>query len=94
MRAAPPRQFLKGAGQKGPAVSPRQYGYKSVKHVNAISVHIGAPRRYGGVIEHPRARVALEERHALISGRLLRGVYRALIIPTALMAQRSAKGRS
>lgn len=72
-------------------VSPAQYGYKSVKHVTAIGVSAGAPRRIGGAIEHLRARVALEERHGRIAGRLLRWPYRALILPVALAAQRSAR---
>ena len=75
-------------------VSPRQYGYKSVKHIVGISVHNKAPRRYGGVIEHPRARVALEERHTTVAGRLLRWPYRALIIPVAAMAQHGASKQS
>ena len=69
-------------------VSPQQYGYKSVKHVTAISIHNRAPRRYGGAMEHPRARVAFEERHTRIAGRLLRWPYRALIIPIATIAHR------
>ncbi len=75
-------------------VSPQQYGYKSVKHVTAISIHNRAPRRYGGAMEHPRARVAFEERHTRIAGRLLRWPYRALIIPIAAIAQRSARNQS
>ena len=72
-------------------VSPTQYGYKSVKHVTGISICIGEPKRYGGAMEHPRARVELEERHASIPGQLLRWPYRALIIPIAAMARRSAE---
>ena len=74
-------------------VSPRQYGYKSVKHVGAITVHIGEPHRYGGAMEHPRARVALEERHAGIPGQLLRWPYRGLIIPIAAVGAWSASRR-
>jgi DMSO/TMAO reductase YedYZ molybdopterin-dependent catalytic subunit len=47
-------------------VAPAHYGYKNVKRV----------------MDHPRARVALEER-GLISARVLRGVYRPAIRPLA-----------
>ena len=72
-------------------VSPAQYGYKSVKHLAMLVVHTSEPRRGNGKIEHPRARVDIEERHASISGRLLRWPYRLLIVPTALMGRRSAR---
>jgi DMSO/TMAO reductase YedYZ molybdopterin-dependent catalytic subunit len=71
-------------------VSPAQYGYVSTKHLCRIDVHTSEPRvRYHPnwrahlglqlVKPHPRARVALEERHRYLPGRLVRPVYRRLI---------------
>ena len=73
-------------------VSPSQYGFVSTKHLCRIEVHAGMPklgnpaaRRIGRftlptllIRPHPRARVALEERHENIPGRLIRPVYRLL----------------
>ena len=72
-------------------VAPAHYGYKSVKHLVALSIHIEAPRTSGGNIQHPRARVRFEERHATIAGRLLRWPYRLSIIPIAVRARRGAR---
>ena len=72
-------------------VAPALYGYKNVKHLVALSVHTAAPRTSGGAIQHPRARVEFEERHARISGRVLRWPYRLLIVPIALTARRGAR---
>ena len=73
-------------------VSPSQYGYKSVKHLAGFDVRRAQPRLGGK--EHLRARVALEERHSRIPGRLLRVPYRMLIAPTAVMAERSLRAGS
>ena len=72
-------------------VSPSQYGYKSVKHLTDLDVRRAQPKLGGK--EHLRARVMLEERHSRIPGRLLRLPYRALIPPTAIMAERSLDAR-
>lgn len=72
-------------------VSPRQYGYKSVKHVSRIELHVDRPRSDLGAKEHLRARVALEERHSLRSGRLLRWPYRLVVPLTALLAEQSLR---
>ncbi len=72
-------------------VAPAHYGYKNVKHLVALSVHIETPRTSGGNIQHPRARVRFEERHGTIAGRLLRWPYRLLIIPIAVRARRGAR---
>ena len=72
-------------------VSPAQYGYKNVKYLTRLSLYTTPPRRFGGRIEHPRARVDHEERHASIGGRLLRWPYRLLILPTSLIGRRSAR---
>lgn len=70
-------------------VSPRQYGYKSVKHLIALQPCSDRPSSRLGAKEHLRARVALEERHARWPGRLLRLPYRLTVVPTALLAERS-----
>ena len=75
-------------------VAPDHYGYKSVKHLVALGIHLEAPRTTGGNIQHPRARVRLEERHTTIPGRLLRWPYRLLIIPIAVSARRSMRRRN
>ena len=73
-------------------VSPRQYGYISVKHLCRIELRSGAPSAIlaahpvsRGVLHgpcmdrHPRARVWEEERHASMPPRLLRPFYRLTI---------------
>lgn len=60
-------------------VAPAHYGYKSVKHLCAIE--IGTRHRAGsaGPMEHPRGRVALEERSAFLPGWFWRRVFRATV---------------
>ena len=72
-------------------VAPAHYGYKNVKHLVALTVHVEPPSTSGGSIQHPRARVGFEERHATISGRLLRWPYRLLIVPVALRGRAGAR---
>ena len=67
-------------------VSPRQYGYKSIKHVHRIEVHLTPPPSTYGPKEHLRARVDAEERHSSIGPRLLRWVYRPAVPVTALVS--------
>ena len=81
-----PLQPIHGAPWR--LVAPAHYGYKSVKHLAAITVHRSRPRASGGAMQHPRGRVAVEERHGWIPGTLLRWPYRVLIVPTALRARR------
>lgn len=69
-------------------VSPHQYGYKNVKHLVRLDFRDEAPPRPG---KHLRARVAVEERHPRIAGRVLRLPYRVLVPPTALLAERSLR---
>jgi len=71
-------------------VSPRQYGYKNIKHVSGIEVYRDFPALGYSGMEHPRARVALEERHPFIDGRLLRLPYRATIPLITWLSRRSA----
>lgn len=70
-------------------VSPGQYGYKSVKHLERLVLHNKEPRSILGSREHLRARVAFEERHKWLPAWTLRPVYRALIPITAVLAERS-----
>ncbi len=63
-------------------VAPAHYGYKSIKHLNRIDFfRSDAGYRPFGLrfMEHPRARVALEERGQWFPGWLLRHAYRPLI---------------
>lgn len=67
-------------------VAPAHYGYKSVKHLSRIEFRepaegyrVSGPR----FMDHPRARVALEERGRVLPGCLLRFLYRPLITGTA-----------
>lgn len=65
-------------------VAPAHYGYKSVKHLVAIEYwkdrrNYRFPFPYPGFIDHPRGRVAFEERARLIPNALLRPIYRFLI---------------
>ncbi len=53
-------------------VSPAQYGYKNVKHVQSIAFHHERPTSRLGAKEHLRARVALEERHSRIPSTAVR----------------------
>lgn len=72
-------------------VSPRQYGYKSTKHVKSIDLVANEPLSSIGAKEHLRARVALEERHSKLPNWLLRVPYRLMIAPTALAGERGLK---
>jgi len=72
-------------------VSPRQYGYKSVKHLVRIELWRERPPGKLGAKEHQRARVWREERHAWIPARLLRLPYR-LAIPLTARGYRRAMG--
>jgi DMSO/TMAO reductase YedYZ molybdopterin-dependent catalytic subunit len=76
-------------------VSPAQYGYMSTKHLCGIEVHSGEPRaeRRPSISDrllesHPRARVAHEERHGSLPGRLVRPFYRALKAPLLYLCAR------
>lgn len=68
-------------------LSPKQYAYKSVKHLCCIELHTREPAddyREGVrrrllrwlVTPHPRAHVAEEERHRYLPAWMVRGVYR------------------
>ncbi|MFK8029391.1 MAG: molybdopterin-dependent oxidoreductase [Gammaproteobacteria bacterium] len=76
-------------------VAPAHYGYKSVKYLSelefrppSLNYRVSGP----SFMDHPRARVALEERGRVASGWLLRYLYRPLIGSTVkLFAKESAK---
>ena len=78
-------------------VAPAHYGYKSAKHL--CSLEFREPRegyRVSGFrfMDHPRARVALEERGRVIPGWLLRYLYRPLIPGTVARFARASKERN
>lgn len=67
-------------------VAPRHYGYKSLKHLAKLEFCAAVPEVKHGVLaflDHPRARVALEERGRGLPGWVLRRAYRPLISRTA-----------
>ena len=73
-------------------VAPAHYGYKSVKHLNRIEFwRSSANYRPVGFrfMDHPRARVACEERGQWVPGWILRYLYRPLVRPTALRFERT-----
>jgi DMSO/TMAO reductase YedYZ molybdopterin-dependent catalytic subunit len=69
-------------------VSPAQYAYKSVKHLVSIELSVEQPAL--GTDEHPRARIALEERHPRHPAWRIRGPSRFVAPMIALLAERSA----
>ena len=75
-------------------VAPAHYGYKNVKHLAAIEYwrdrrRYRFPFPYPQFMDHPRARVALQERVRFFPGALLVHFYR-LLVP--LTVARSARG--
>jgi DMSO/TMAO reductase YedYZ molybdopterin-dependent catalytic subunit len=71
-------------------LSPKQYGYKSAKHLCRIELHTREPkdgyskgvrRRFlkWVVAPHPRARVSEEERHRYLPAWVVRGIYRNVL---------------
>jgi DMSO/TMAO reductase YedYZ molybdopterin-dependent catalytic subunit len=77
-------------------LAPAHYGYKSVKHLDRIEFRRSnagyRPSAYR-FMEHPRARVALEERGRWLPNWLLRRLYRPLIGPTAARFEQALKER-
>lgn len=72
-------------------VSPRQYGYKNVKHLVGIDFRSEEPSSTLGPKEHLRARVAEEERHATLPNWAVRVPYRLTVVPTALAGDRGLR---
>jgi DMSO/TMAO reductase YedYZ molybdopterin-dependent catalytic subunit len=78
-------------------VAPAHYGYKSVKHLSRIEFRLPSEGyRVSGLrfMDHPRARVALEERGRVVPGWLLRWLYRPLIAETAARFAAASRRRS
>lgn len=66
-------------------VAPAHYGYKNPKYLKGIEFHSGDYKFKPPLLafmEHPRARVALEERGQFFPGWLLRWLYRPMINST------------
>lgn len=78
-------------------VAPAHYGYKSVKHLCRIEFREPASGyRVSGLsfMDHPRARVAKEERGRVLPGWLLRYLYRPLISSTVARFAKASNIRS
>lgn len=82
-------------------VVPAHYGYKNLKHLSRIDFHTTLPvikRGVSAFLEHPRARVAREERGRWVAGWILRRLYRPLIAGTVrdfrAALERELKNRS
>ncbi len=74
-------------------VAPAHYGYKSVKYLSWLEFRQpAAGYRVSGFrfMDHPRARVAREERGRIVPGLLLRYLYRPLVRGTATRFARAA----
>ncbi len=75
-------------------VAPAHYGYKNAKHIDVIELwtdsrHYNFPFPYPNLMDHPRGRVAFEERARFLPPWLIRPLYRALI-PWARYKMRKA----
>ncbi|MGE0484946.1 MAG: molybdopterin-dependent oxidoreductase [Gammaproteobacteria bacterium] len=78
-------------------VAPAHYGYKNVKHLGAMEFwtdrrHYRFPFPYPAFMDHPRARVALEERGRWFPQAWLRCLYR-LVVPWVRARSRRALER-
>ena len=75
-------------------VAPAHYGYKNAKHICAIEFWRD-DREYRSAspkfMDHPRARVALEERGSGVPGVILRYLYRPVVRPTARRFDRALR---
>ncbi len=77
-------------------VAPDHYGYKNVKHLSAVGFWRDDRNfRPSGFrfMDHPRARVALEERGRGVPGTILRFLYRPLVGPTIRRFRRALESR-
>ncbi|GGV65915.1 sulfite oxidase-like oxidoreductase [Streptomyces longisporoflavus] len=75
-------------------VSPWQYGYVNIKHLCRIEFHATEPRAtdpWSPLAAHARARVWKEERHRRLPGRVVRPLYRGVVVVIRAL---SAKGGS
>ncbi len=74
-------------------IAPAHYGYKSPKHLASIELRRdeqGYRPLLPRLLDHPRARVALEERGQFLPGWLLRFAFRPFIQPLIRKLQRIA----
>jgi DMSO/TMAO reductase YedYZ molybdopterin-dependent catalytic subunit len=72
-------------------IAPAHYGYKSAKHLARIELRRddrGYRPLLPRLLDHPRARVAFEERGQILPGWLLRYAFRPLIQPIIRKLQR------
>ncbi len=72
-------------------VAPSHYGYKSVKHLVCLEYRLADPGGSAGWKEHPRGRVAHEERSRLLPGPLWRRAW-AVTLPLARRPYRLGGG--
>jgi DMSO/TMAO reductase YedYZ molybdopterin-dependent catalytic subunit len=75
-------------------ICPAHYGYKNVKHIKAIEFwrdrrNYRFPLPYPNLMDHPRGRVAYEERARFLPNWLIRPLYKALM-PLARKKQAKA----
>ncbi len=78
-------------------IAPAHYGYKSVKHLSRIEFRFPSDGyRVSGLrfMDHPRARVAMEERGRVLPGWLLRYLYRPLIPSAVALFAKASRERS
>jgi DMSO/TMAO reductase YedYZ molybdopterin-dependent catalytic subunit len=77
-------------------IAPAHYGYKCAKYLRVVEFRPAASRYRTaalGFMDHPRARVAFEERGRGVPGWLLRHLYRPLIDPTIRRFRRALDRR-
>lgn len=74
-------------------IAPQHYGYKSIKHLSRIEFRLpSSGYRVSALtfMDHPRARVAHEERGRYFPGWLLRYAYRPLVRGTVALFQKAS----
>jgi DMSO/TMAO reductase YedYZ molybdopterin-dependent catalytic subunit len=75
-------------------VAPAHYGYKSAKHLDRMEVRAndrGYRPLLSRLLDHPRARVVLEERGQFLPGWLSRYLFRPLIEPIIRKIEQAAR---
>jgi len=64
-------------------VAPSHYAYKSIKHLHRVGFWLNDKNSGFNFMQHPRARVAMEERVMGVPGWVFRFLYRPLVRPIA-----------